>query len=204
MKVKGIKLICLVSIIVFFNCSNINATGETGTQNIIKDGAVQEFSKYEFIIKFSNLIYEQDGKNLKIPIFKGSMGDVSYKDFRKYCVDKKYLEPDVAETSLIIKADKGKLTKLFREFLMFYKGNILKDTDINMPAKILVDGGVLELYYDFKVNEVPFVLQISISTGQEDVNTSLIKSIFDVNLNENMKTPIFHYRFWKNYTSDEF
>jgi hypothetical protein len=47
-------------------------------------------------------------------------------------------------------------------------------------------------------------LQISISTGQEDVNTSLIKSIFDVNLNENMKTPIFHYRFWKNYTSDEF
>jgi len=169
----------------------------------MKENAVQLFSKYLFIIKLSNIVYEKDGKELKIPIFQGNMGDATYEDFRKYCLDKKLLEPNVAETAFVIKADKGKLTKTFREFLNFYKGNILKNTDVNMPAKILVDGGVLELYYDFKLNEVPFVLQISISTGQKDIDTSLIKSIYNVNLNENMKTPIFQYRFWEDYSSDE-
>jgi len=204
MKKFFFKIVSVLCIIVFLNCTDKKAMSETNMISKIKDDAVINFSTYSLIVKFTNFIYEEDGKKIKIPIFQGNSGDVSYDDFLEYCYTKKYLKPKSAETSLVIKADKGRLTKTFHEFLMFYKGNILKDTDINMPAKILVDGGVLELYYDFKVNEVPFVLQISISTGQEDVNTSLIKSIFDVNLNENMKTPIFHYRFWKNYTSDEF
>ncbi|HRU18706.1 MAG TPA: hypothetical protein P5070_12760 [Bacteroidia bacterium] len=203
MKKFFFKIVSVLCIIVFLNCTDKKAMSETNMISKIKDDAVINFSTYSLIVKFTNFIYEEDGKKIKIPIFQGNSGDVSYDDFLEYCYTKKYLKPKSAETSLVIKADKGRLTKTFHEFLMFYKGNILKDTDINMPAKILVDGGVLELYYDFKVNEVPFVLQISISTGQEDVNTSLIKSIFDVNLNENMKTPIFHFRFWKNYTSDE-
>lgn len=198
------KIASVLCIIVVLNCTAKKAMSETSMISEIKDDAVVKVYTYSFIIKFTNLIYEEDGKKIRIPIFQGNSGDVSYDDFLEYCYNKKYLKPKSAETSLVIKADKGKLKKTFHEFLLFYKGNILKKTDINMPTKIKVDGGALELYYDFKENGVPFVLQISISTDQEDVDSSIIKSIFDVNLYENMKTPTFQYRFWANYSSDEF
>jgi len=104
----------------------------------------------------------------------------------------------------IIKAQKGKLTKTFHEFLYFYKGSILKNVDISKPNKIKVDGGALDIYYDFVINGVPFSLQIGISTDKKEIeDVDSIKSIFDVNLDENMETPIFTYRFWKNKTSND-
>lgn len=205
MKFNAYKIILILCIIIIIlNLNYKNAVCENNKVNSIIDGSVVLFSEYEFIIKFSNLIYEKDGKEMRIPIFQGTMGDVSYKDFRKYCVDKKYLEPNVAETDFIIKAQKGKLTKTFHEFLYFYKGNILKNVDISKPNSIKVDGGALDIYYDFAINGVPFTLQVGISTDKKEINdVDSIKSILDVNLDENMATPIFTYRFWKNKTSND-
>ena len=204
MKLKWYQFASLICMVVIISCNYKNTICENNTVNSIKDGSVVLFSEYEFIIKFSNLIYEKDGKEMRIPIFQGTMGDVSYKDFLKYCVDKKYLEPNVAETNFIIKAQKGKLTKTFHEFLYFYKGSILKNVDISKPNKIKVDGGALDIYYDFVINGVPFSLQIGISTDKKEIeDVDSIKSIFDVNLDENMETPIFTYRFWKNKTSND-
>jgi len=201
---KRSKTVLLMCMIVILNNTYKNAVSETNTARIVKDGSVVLFSEYEFIIKFSNLIYEKDGKEMKIPIFQGNMGDVYYKSFHEYCYKNNLLEKGWGESSFIIKAEKGKLTKTFHEFLYFYKGNILKNVDISKPNKIKVYGGALDIYYDFVINGVPFVLQVGISTDKKEIeDTDSIKSIFDVNLDENMATPIFTYRFWKNKTSND-
>jgi len=195
----------MVSILLIFNCKENSAKSENNKSDYQKNEAVSKISSSSFIIRYTNLIYEHEGKELKIPIFEGNMGDVKYKEFRMFCVEKKYLNPNVAESAFIIQADKGKLTQTFREFMKFYKSNILKDTDISKPAKIIIDGGALELYYDFTVNEVPFVLYVKINTDKGNIeNLDSIKSILDLNLNENVPNPMFKYRFWKNYTSKEF
>lgn len=178
----------------------MNAVSETNDK--IKKGDVQEFSKSEFIIKFSNLIYEKNGKRLMIPIFQGNSGDISYKEFLDYCYKNNLLEKGWGETYFVIKSDKGKLNKTFHEFLNFYKGNILKNVDINKPAKIKVDGGAIDIYYDFEVDSIPFTLNVNISTGKKDIDSRLIKSIFDISLNENGENPIFRYIFWKNKKSN--
>jgi hypothetical protein len=190
--------------IVLFNCNSKNAIREISSINNIKEGAIERFNKtHSFIVKFSNIIYIIDGKTIKMPIFHGDMGDVNYLDFLDYCVKKQYLEPDTMETSLIIKTKKGQVTKTFREFLDFYKGNILKDIDINKPANIKADGGSLGIYYDFVVNGVPCVLQVYIGVVEKEIDPRTIKSIYNLNLDENSETPIFSYRFWPNYKSEE-
>lgn len=205
MEVKISKIILLATIIIFFSCSNNKANGDNNKLVSKKNSdSVIKFSSRTFIINYSNLIYEHENKKITIPIFNGNMGDVTYNDFLEYCYIKKYLNPNTAETSLIIKADRGKLTKTFHEFLMFYKGNILKNSDISKPAKIKVDGGALDIFYDFKVSGVSFVLQVKVGTDKNEIDVDLIKSILDIKLNENVEKPIFQYRFWKNYTSDEF
>ena len=204
MRLQKIHIINLICFLVILNCVNKIAVCENIQQNDIKNGAVVLFSEYQFIIKVSNLIYEKDGKMLKIPIFEGDMGDVNYKEFRNYCEGKGYLQPKVAETNFVIITEKNKLTKTFREFLMFYKGNILSNTDIAKPGKIVYDGGALELYYDFQIDSIHFVLQVNISTDRDEIVPGSIKSILDVNLDEKMKTPMFTYRFWKNKTSKKF
>ena len=205
MKMRSFNLILIVLIFFIFNCKENNAKSENNKSDYQKNEAVSKISSSSFIIRYTNLIYEHEGKELKIPIFEGNMGDVKYKEFRMFCVDKKYLKPNVAESAFIIQADKVNLTQTFRKFLKFYKGNILKNTDINKPAKIIIDGGALELYYDFIVDDVPFVLYVKINTDKGNIdNSDSIKSILDLNLNENVPKPMFKYRFWKNYTSKEF
>jgi len=204
MRIEIFKIILFATMIIFFSCNN---TANCKSNKIVSkknSDSVIKFSSRTFIINYSNLIYEHENKKIKIPIFNGNMGDITYNEFLEYCYIMKYLNPNTAETSLIIKADKGKLTKTFHEFLMFYKGNILKNSDISKPAKIKVDGGALDIFYDFKVSGVPFVLYISVGTDNNEIDVDLIKSIFDIKLNENVEKPIFQYRFWKNYTSDEF
>ncbi len=203
MKFKWHQLICVVCVILIINCNDMNAQSEPKTQ--IKSAAVQKYkNSHSFIIKFNNLIYEKDGKELRIPIFQGESGDVTYKEFRKYCLDHKYLKPKTAESSFVIKAKKGKLTKTFREFLNFYKESILKNVNINKPTKINVyDEGGLTLYYDFEISGVPFVLQLEIITDDKIESLDSVKPVLDVHLDENIEDPIFRYRFWKDYTSKE-
>lgn len=201
MRSKKTCIISFICFLVILNCANKMAVCENNQQNNIKDGAVVLFSEYQFIIKLSNLIYEKNGKELKIPIFQGNMGDATYIEFLNYCYKNNILDKEYAENSFIIKSEKGKLTKTFRNFLMFYKKNILSNTDITKPGKIVYDGGALELYYDFQIDGIPFVLQVNISTDKNEIDPDSIGSILDVNLDENMKTPMFTYKFWKNKTS---
>lgn len=199
------QVVCFICMLIVISCSNKKAVSELNTQNKINERAVLKYKETRsFIIRFTNLVYEKDGKELRIPIFQGNMGDVSYKEFRKYCLDNKFLEPNVAESSFIIKTDKGKLTKTFREFLNFYKKNILKDVDISKPAKIkLYSDNELSIYYDFEINDVPFVLQLDIITYDKIKSLSSIKSILEINLDEKVENSIFRYRFWDDYTSEE-
>jgi len=196
MNSRMLKIACTIGIVIIMSCNYKMAISETTTQDVIKSGDVQKSGDVSlFIIKFSNLIFEKNGIELKVPIFQGYSSDVHYKSFLDYCYKNNLLKEGWGESAFVIKADKGKLTKTFREFLMFYKGNILKDSDITKPAKMIPDGGALDIYYDFQVDGIPFVLQVNISTDKDEINPGSIKSIFDVNLDENMKTPMFTYRF---------
>jgi len=91
-----------------------------------------------------------------------------------------------------------------RQFLYFYKKSILKNTDIDKPSNIKIygDGDNLEIFYDFNVDDIPFVLQLNINTKEKFNNLASIKTILQLNLNENLNS-IFTYRFWKNKTSKE-
>lgn len=202
---KLYKIVCLICMIVILNCNYKNVVGQANIQNEIKEGSVLRYGETDsFIIKFTNLIYEKNGKEIKIPIFRGNMGDVSYRAFHDYCYKNGLLQEGWGESGFVVKSEKGKLTTTFRDFLNFYKNNILKKVDINKPAKIKIfgEGDDLEIYYDFEANGIPFVLQIMINTEVKVNNPDLIKSMLQVNLNEN-KSQIFTYRFLKNKTSND-
>jgi len=206
MKFRLLKRIGILSILLFMLFMNQSAISESKMRSDIKPEAVQKYDDNDsFIIKFRNLIFENNGREAKIPIFKGDMGDVYYDDFHEYCYNKKLLERGYVESTFVIKTDKGKITKTFREFLNFYKGNILKNVNINKPSKFVVfdDGQDLSLYYDFEVNEILFMLQIDIRSAIIINNPNKIKSILDIPFDENVTPSLFRFRFWKNYTSDE-
>lgn len=193
----GLFLACFMLLFVY---SNKAAVSETYPHDRIQDGAVQVFNDYMFIIKFTNLIYEVDGKEFKIPIFRGNMGDVTYREFQNYCVRKNYMDKNTSQNSFVIKTERGKITKTLHDFLMFYKSNILKDVDINKPARVVVYGRGLYLFYEFTIDDVPFVLTVR-ARSKELYDYKLsdsIKSVLDIKLDETIKKPHFSYDFWKN------
>ena len=174
----------------------------------IKKESIVVYDEFgSFVIKFSNLIYEIDGKEVRVPIFRGTMGDVTYNDFLNYCYEKKLLEEGLEETGFIVETKRGELKKTFHEFLNFYKSNILKNADIKKPTKLnLFEEGVLDVYYDFKINGIPMVLQIRISTTADFDDTDPVKSVFDIDkINEKMNTPVpfFKYNIWQNRTTQK-
>jgi len=192
-------LLFMLSII---NCNY--GISETNIISNIQQGSIQEFfNTNSFIIKFSNIIYEHKGKKIKIPIFEGSMGDVLYDDFIKFCMVNNLLEEGFRENGFIVKTDKGKLSKTFNEFLLFYKKSILSNTDLNKPSRIEVYGGGLYLFYEFNIEGVPCVIFIVATTKKEYRSADEIKSITGIELDETEKIPHFIYSFWINSESEE-
>ena len=192
------KIIFFIFMIMFINC--IHGVAEPISKDKIKN-AVIKFDKYDsFIIKFSNLIYEVKGEDVKvpIPIFRGNMGDITYKEFRKYCVDNKLMEDGYRESGFIIDAKKGEVKKTFHEFLRFYQKNLFKDVgiDVNRPSEISnIEPGILNIHYDFKVKGVPMLIKITIYITS-DIETDKIKSVFDIdNIDEDFKTTPPHFYF---------
>ena len=180
MKQIFVKTIFLTFMIILLNCSH--GVSETISNDKIKD-AVIKFGRYSLIIKFSNLIYEGGGKEVKIPIFRGNMGDITYRELRKYCSDNKLLKEGYRETGFIIVTKEGEVKKTFHEFLRFYQNNLFKDIgiDVNKPSEISgANSGVIEIYYDFKIKDIPFVIKIQLFIIEEYANTSEIKSVFDI------------------------
>ncbi len=197
------RIIVIVCAIVFINC---NVNNRMVAQNIIKEGSIQKFDRYSFIIKFSNLIYEIGSKRIAIPIFQGNMGDVTYDTFLNYCYNNNLLNKEYQEGDFVIVAKKGELKKTFHDFLRFYKNNILQDVNINKPAKMRVIDGVLDVFYEFNVQGIPMVLQVTIYTTEEFdlVDLNKIDSVFTIDsIDENMKTPkpYFMFNIWQNQTS---
>jgi hypothetical protein len=131
------------------------------------------------------------------------MGDIYYKDFRNYCLEKQYLRPKVRENGFIIKTDKGKLSKTFNEFLLFYKKSILSNTDLNKPSRIEVDGGGLYLFYEYNIEGVPVYIYRRNNKGGITSRLIRLKSITGIELDETAKIPHFRYSFWINYKSEE-
>ena len=207
MKQLCAKTMFLMFMIVLLTCSY--SVSETISKDKIKD-AVIEYRKSSnlFVIKFSNLIYKIDGKEVKIPIFRGNMGDLDYDDFLNYCYDNKLMKKEFCESGFIIEAKKGEVKKTFHEFLRYYQNNLFKDAgiDVNKPSKISdVEPGILYIYYDFKIKGIPMVIAITVYiTG--DVDTGKIKSVFDIdNIKEDFKTisPYFYFEIYQNITSKD-
>ena len=215
MKIRFFKIVCLICVITFLNC-NTTAISEVNKQNINSD-AIQKYdgnsNSGSFIIKFTNLIYEINGKKAKIPIFRGNMGDVTHEEFQEYCYNNNLMKRGYGEGGFVVISKKGKLTDTFHEFLNFYKGNILKDVDINKPTSFEawndLEGkpgpSLLTIYYDFKVNGIPFVLFIGGTYSAERIDDSdSVKSIFDVKLKEMTNPPKFTYTFFENMSYKDF
>jgi len=212
------NIVCItLSLIMFFSCGNKNESFNQKDQKTDEISTIQitnkdvlRFDDYNFlyVIKFMNIIYNENGKKIKIPIFQGKQGDVYYDDFIKYCIDNKILDSDAKETGFIIKTGKGELKKTFQEFLNFYKGNILSDINMDKPTKIDIFGDEerfadWEIYYDFEVEDIPFVLKIVVKASKEDFESKEAPSVYQLNPDEGMNNPHFKFSIYSNYKTKD-
>ena len=203
------KSIFLMFMMVFLNC--IGGVSEPIQKDKIKDAVIKFKKTTKFTIKFSNLIYKVDGKEIKIPIFKGNMGDVYYDEFMNFCYDNKLLDKKFCESGFIVEAKKGEVKKTFHEFLRFYQNNLFKDIgiDVNRPIEISdAEPAILFIYYDFKIKDIPMVLKITIYTTDTTGSTRIDKkkSVFDIDIiDENFETPppFFYFGIYENATHED-
>ncbi len=199
-KSRIVIILLAVSLFVINNCNTVSANEKIAPEKITSKHV--ELYKYDrsFILRFSNIIYNEEGHNITIPIFQGKYGDVLYKDFRDYCVKNKLLEPKVKETGFMIKAKKGEVRKTFHQFLAFYKLNIFKDVDIEKPTAMVLSSTDWIIKYDFQVNGIPCYLKIELSPRKEDLKKRQsdlkIKSVYDIIPDENDMEPGFLYDFY--------
>ena len=197
-------IILLVSIVM--NCTS------SGTNKIIKGSEItnkhieQYRYKRVFILRFSNLIYEEDNKEIKIPIFQGDMGNGLYEDFMDYCLKNKLLEPGVMESGFIIKCNKGEVRKTFYEFLKFYKSNILKDVNIEKPSEMWLSTDDWIIKYDFIINNIPCFIEIELDPSDEDLYKNPVseyKSVYEIIPEEDSEQPGIFYSIYIGYKSSD-
>ncbi|HPS58217.1 MAG TPA: hypothetical protein PK514_08940 [Spirochaetota bacterium] len=160
-----------------------------------------------FKIGFSNIIYNIDGHEIKIPIFQGINGDIDYKTFIDYCHENKLLINNARESGFAIQAKKGQLKSTLHDFIRFYKKNILKDIDIEKPTWVGISDEWWYILYDFEVNKIPCYLKIEVFASNEDYENwnkdSKLTSPFQINPDETMKDPYFTYSFYINQKSTD-
>lgn len=82
---------------------------------------------YLFLMRFSSIICGPAGKLIRVPIFRGTMGDVLYVDFLEYCETKGLLEKGVAESGFYVEFEKGEYNKVLDEFKEFYGSRLSID-----------------------------------------------------------------------------
>jgi len=168
--------------------------------NEIPDNAIERIEdRFVYIIRFSNLIYnttKTEKKKIKIPIFQGTLDDVEYDDFLNYCYDNKLLDKKYCEGGFFILTKKGEIKKTLLEFIKFYEGNILKGYE--KPSGMVEDGDEPQysdwiIEYEFKVENIPCMMRIIVPAGKRDYSKS-IKSVEDINVNENSELSGFIYQ----------
>jgi hypothetical protein len=195
------KIVQILTIIIFIIC--IDENGMTNDSKIYKiteipNQAVERLNNsFLYVIKFSNLIYNVNEKKIIIPIFQGNLPSVEYTDFKKYCREKKILDPKTMESGFVIRTKKGEVKKTIIEFVKFYQGNLLKG--IKQPFEIYTDGDepqylVWNVVYKFSLEGIPCTMKISFEADKKDWGfRSKIKTIDEMHPNEKMGDPVFTY-----------
>ena len=151
-----------------------------------------------FTINFSAITYEVNGKTIRIPMFRGAVGDVNYRDLLSYYQSLPEMSKiDLTEAGYIIKVKKGEAKKTLHEFLAFYKSNILKDVDIEHPVTIYLSPVEWILQYNFVVDGVPCYMHINFESRKEDYGKPLPKSVYDIVPNENAGNPGIFFMFYR-------
>ena len=81
---------------------------------------------YVFTIRASNFIgkWYKTGQLVKLPVFRGTMGDVLYDDFVKYCRVKKLMEKGIGVSFFWINFQEGECNKVLEEFKEFYASRL--------------------------------------------------------------------------------
>lgn len=213
MIVNKVKILFLViGLFLFFSCNDRTLSSASNNQKKIAnveltDKEIQKFDDFLFIIKYSNITYNVKNQKIELPIFKGTSGNISYDQFQKYCYDHNLLKKDTRESGFVILSKKGELKKTFHEFLSFYKNNIWKNIDIEKPKKMDLFGDEerftdWQIYYDFDVNGIPFVMKIIFKVSKVDWekrnNLSIYKSVYQISPNENIEKSYFIFKIYPN------
>jgi hypothetical protein len=196
MKLSKIVFIILIAVSICF-CANHNQANEKLIKaDEINSKYIEQYRFSVFVMRFSNIIFEEKGEKIKIPIFQGKYGDVENKDIIEYCIKNKYIDKDIW-LRYIIKCKKGEIKKTFHEFLAFYKSNILKNIDLNDPKAIELSSDYWFITYDFIIDGIPCYLEIRIRARDEDLQSTHVvcQSAYDIKPNEKMKEPSFTYLF---------
>lgn len=201
-----------ISLILICACDDRTLSGSNNSFNKntaveITDNEIQKFDDFLFIIKYSNIIYDLNGKEIEIPIFQGSRGNMTYVQFQKYCYDHNLLKKNSRESGFVIRAKKGELKKTFHNFLSFYRTNIWKNINVEKPIKMDLFGDEekytdWQIYYDFDVNGIPFVMKILFKVSNADWqnrnNLNIYKSVYQITPDENMESPYFIFKIYPN------
>ena len=179
--------------IIFFviGCGSIDMKEkETGAKTNITSLQIEPYGQQRLILRFSNIIYDYDGENVRFPIFQGTFGDVQYKDYYNYCVNNGILKNGFDASGFVIKCRKGEIRKTLYEFIAFYKSNILKNVNIDKPL-IEYAEGMCGIWYEFNMNGKLWSLCIKFVPADQKT----YKSVFDLKPDENVADTSFMFRF---------
>lgn len=198
---KKILFLMLIAFFSFNNCNTILANEKTIQSNKITSNHVEPYKyKRTFILRFSNIIYDEEKPIIVIPIFQGKYENVLYSDLLNYCVTNNLLEPQVMETGFMIKTKKGEVRKTFHDFLAFYKSNIFKDINVEKPTVMSLGSTDWIIKYDFTINNIPCYMKIELTPRKEDLKKKQsdlkYKSVYDIIPMEEEKEPGFLYDFY--------
>jgi len=197
------QILTIIFLIICINKNGMTSDSKIYKINEIPEQAVERLNNsFIYVIKFSNLIYDVNGKKIIIPIFQGNLPSVEYTDFKKYCREKKILDPKTMESGFVIRTKKGEVKKTILEFIKFYQGNILKGN--KKPFEIYTDGDepqylVWNIVYKFSSAGIPCTMKISFEADKKDWGfTNKIKNIDEMHPNEKMDDPVFTYEITVN------
>ncbi len=122
-----------------------------------------------YIVRYSNIIVQLEGKTIKVPIFGGTYEDITYEDIKKQQTKNRSVLGHI-----YIEAEKNQIKKTFFEILSFYKKTFFKEIDTNRPSVIGNEGGEsLFIWYDFNYEGMPCSMMITVSCDSMATNKKM-------------------------------
>jgi len=105
-------------------------------------------------VKYSTMIAEHAGQQIRVPIFLGNMGEVTEDELSKYIGKNEFGQYRSILSSLCFNINSGETKKKINELLKFYQRNLLKSVDIYHPTIIGQEGSGIVIWYDYKYEGV--------------------------------------------------